>query len=120
MLPIKPDRNLTDGDRLTCGEQDTLVMHTPGHTSGSICLLTGQYLLSGDTIFPGGPGKTASPADFRLIYSSIQEKILPLPDETVILSGHGEQATLGTERKLIDTFRARVTAEHLCGDITWQ
>ena len=118
-LPLKPDLNLNDGDRLTCGEQQILVMHTPGHTPGSICLLIGAYLLAGDTIFPGGPGKTATPADFKTIHHTIQEKILPLPDDTVILSGHGEPTDLGKERKLIDAFSSRATDDQLCGDVTW-
>lgn len=119
MLPIKPDLNLSDGDKLACEEHQVMVMHTPGHTAGSICLLIGKYLLAGDTIFPGGPGKTATPADFSTIYRTIQEKILPLPDDTVILSGHGEPTKVGTERKLIDAFSVRVNVDQLCGDVTW-
>jgi glyoxylase-like metal-dependent hydrolase (beta-lactamase superfamily II) len=119
MLPIKPDLNLSDGDKLACGEHQVMVMHTPGHTAGSICLLIGSYLLAGDTIFPGGPGKTATSADFKTILHVIQQKILTLPDETIILSGHGEPTKIGTERKLIDAFSARVTDDQLCGDVTW-
>ena len=119
LLPLKTDVNLNDGDRLTCGEQQIMVMHTPGHTAGSVCLLIGKYLLAGDTIFPGGPGKTATPADFRTIYRTIQEQILPLPDDTVILSGHGETTNLGLERKLIDAFSAKAPDDQLCGDVTW-
>lgn len=119
LLPLKSDMHLNDGDRLACGEQQIIVLHTPGHTAGSICLLIGKYLLAGDTIFPGGPGKTATPADFKTIYRTIQEKILPLPDDTVILSGHGEPTTLGTERKLINFFSAKAPDDQLCGDVTW-
>jgi glyoxylase-like metal-dependent hydrolase (beta-lactamase superfamily II) len=119
MLPIEPDLNLSDGDQLTCGEHQVMVIHTPGHTAGSICLLIGSYLLAGDTIFPGGPGKTANSADFKTILHTIQQKILSLPDETVILSGHGELTKVGTERKLIEAFSARVTDDQLCGDVTW-
>ncbi len=119
LLPIKPDLNLNDGDRLTCGEQQIVVMHTPGHTAGSICLLVGENLLAGDTIFPGGPGKTATPGDFKTIYRTIQAKILPLPDSTLILAGHGEPTDLGTERKLIEAFSAKASDDQLCGDVTW-
>jgi len=118
-LPFKPEIYLKDGDQITCGEHQITIMHTPGHTAGSICLLAGKYLLAGDTIFPGGPGKTATPADFKTIYRTIQEKILPLPDDTVILSGHGEPTKLGTERKLIAAFSARAADDQLCGDVTW-
>jgi len=119
MLPIKPDLNLSDGDQLNCGEQQLMVMHTPGHTAGSISILAGAYLLAGDTIFPGGPGKTASPADFETILQTIQQKILTLSDDTVILPGHGEPTEIGAEREMIDAFRARVTDDQLCGDVTW-
>jgi len=118
-LPLKPEIYLKDGDQITCGERQIMIIHTPGHTAGSICLLVGKYLLAGDTIFPGGPGKTATPADFKLIYRTIQEKILPLPDDAVILSGHGEPTELGTERKLIAAFSAQAPDDQLCGDVTW-
>ncbi len=119
MLPSKPDRFLSDGDLLTCGRAKIRVLHTPGHTPGSICLQIGSHLISGDTIFPGGPGKTATPADFKQIYRSIKEKILVLADETIILPGHGESTTIGAERKLIEAFEARNTDQALCGDVTW-
>jgi hydroxyacylglutathione hydrolase len=119
MLPIAADRLLNDGDLLECGGQKIEIMHTPGHTPGSICLLVGGYLLAGDTIFPGGPGKTATPADFKKIFSTIRDKILTLADNTVILPGHGVTTTVGTERKLIEVFSAKAPDDQLCGDVTW-
>jgi glyoxylase-like metal-dependent hydrolase (beta-lactamase superfamily II) len=65
-LPVKPEQLLNDGDMISFGEIQLKVLHTPGHTPGSLCFLTGNYLISGDTIFPGGPGKTWSPADFMV------------------------------------------------------
>ncbi len=118
-LPFKPEIDLNDDVRITCGEKQIMVIHTPGHTAGSICLLAGKYLLAGDTIFPGGPGKTATPANFKTIYKTILEKILPLPDNTVILSGHGGPTTLETERRLITSFSIRAINEQLYGDVTW-
>ncbi len=64
-LPVKPEQFLNDGDTISFGEIQLKVLHTPGHTPGSLCFLTGNYLISGDTIFPGGPGKIWSPDDLN-------------------------------------------------------
>ena len=66
-LPLTPDMMLADGDGVTFGNIHFAAMHTPGHTPGSLCFYTEGYLISGDTLFPDGPGKTGSPADFRQI-----------------------------------------------------
>jgi glyoxylase-like metal-dependent hydrolase (beta-lactamase superfamily II) len=74
---------------------------TPGHTPGSICFrLEGSpVLFSGDTLFPGGPGATKFPGgDFPTIIRSIDELLFPLPPETIVLPGHGDDTTIGTER----------------------
>lgn len=118
-LPVKPDRLLQDGDTVECGDVKLEVLYLPGHTSGSICFRVDHYLLSGDVIFPGGPGKTATPDDFRQALTSIQEKLLPLPDDTVILPGHGDSTTIGRERRLIEAFLEKGYDENLCGDVTW-
>jgi hydroxyacylglutathione hydrolase len=118
-LPVRAELNLRDGDVLECGNINLEVIHSPGHTAGSLCLKTGHYLLSGDTIFPGGPGKTASPDDFRTIVSSVQDKVLTLPEETVILPGHGASTTVGAEKKLFEVFKSREYSDQLCGDVTW-
>lgn len=120
LLPVEPGLFLNNGDRIDCGDFTLEVIHAPGHTAGSICFRVGNYLLSGDTIFPGGPGKTATPDDFRLITTSIRDKIMPLPDETVILPGHGEATTVGREKALFEAFSAREHAGNLCGDVTWE
>ncbi|MGM0689720.1 MAG: MBL fold metallo-hydrolase [Bacillota bacterium] len=118
-LPVKADILLRDGNTLEFGKLRLEVIHTPGHTPGSLCFRIGKYLLSGDTIFPGGPGKTDTPRDFNQILESIQENLLTLPDETVILPGHGDATTLEKERKLIEAFISRVKSDDLCGDVTW-
>lgn len=118
-LPVKPDRLLQDGDTIECGDIKLEVLYLPGHTSGSICFRAENYLLSGDAIFPGGPGKTATPDDFRQALESIREKLLPLPDDTVILPGHGDSTTIGRERKLIEAFLKDGYDDNLCGDVTW-
>jgi glyoxylase-like metal-dependent hydrolase (beta-lactamase superfamily II) len=74
---------------------------TPGHTEGSICFLVegSPVLFSGDTLFPGGPGNTSFPGgDFPTIIRSIDEKLFPLPADTIVMPGHGLDTTIGTER----------------------
>ncbi len=118
-LPLKPDQLLAGGEQIRCGKINLEVIHTPGHTPGSLCFKTGNYLFSGDTIFPGGPGKTRSPKEFKQIVSSIEEKIMTLPDDTVILPGHGEKTDLKTERKLFNNFRSGRQNFEFSGDVTW-
>ena len=101
-------------------EPGCLVHLSPGHTPGSICLLTGQYLLSGDTLFPGGPGRTNSSSDFRKIVESIQTKIMILPGETKIFPGHGDSTILSLEKEEFDAFLSRSHSSQLCGNVLWQ
>ncbi len=118
-LPVMPDRMLADGDTIACGKVKLTVIHTPGHTAGSTCFWIDNYLLSGDTIFTGGPGKTASPQDFKQITASIREKVLTLPDETIILPGHGDSTDVKKERALFEIFSSRDHDDQTCGDVTW-
>jgi hydroxyacylglutathione hydrolase len=119
LIPLEPDRLLEDGETISCGGQNITILHTPGHTKGSISLRVGNYLLSGDTIFPNGPGRTASAEDFKTIFESIETKILKLSDSTVILPGHGGPTTVGRERKLIANFMHNNHELTSCGDVTW-
>ncbi len=99
-LPSPPDFYLKDGDIIPFGECTVKIIHTPGHTSGGVCMLTGKYLISGDTIFPGGPGNTEiSGANRNQILKSIKEKLFLLPGDTIIYPGHGLTSTIGRERK---------------------
>ncbi len=118
-LPVPADRLLADGDVMTFGNNRFNVLHTPGHTPGSLCFYTEGYLISGDTVFPGGPGKTGRPDDFRQIVESLQKKIFTLPDDTQIFPGHGDSAVLGIEKTLFEAFAARTHDPHLCGDVLW-
>ncbi len=118
-LPVKPDISLNDGDKLTLGELTIEVLHTPGHTPGSLCFGVGKYLMSGDTIFNAGPGNTRSPEVFQQIVKSITEKIFTLPDDTQIHPGHGASTTLGKEKEEYAVFASRNHAPGLCGDIVW-
>ena len=118
-LPLKPDMLLDDNDVIDCGDIELTVLHTPGHTPGSLCFLTGKYLIAGDTIFPDGPGKTGSPADFRRIMASLTSKIFVLPEDTRIYSGHGNSTILKKEKKAIEAFSAGAHDTNLCGDVLW-
>ena len=98
-LPAPPDFYLKDGDLLHFGNCSLRIIHTPGHTPGGTCMLMGKNLISGDTIFPGGPGNTAIPgADRKTILKSIKEKLFSLPGDTVIYPGHGLPSTIERER----------------------
>jgi glyoxylase-like metal-dependent hydrolase (beta-lactamase superfamily II) len=94
-----PDRFLAEGDEVAVGRVSLRVIHIPGHTPGSIGFLHGAVLFSGDTIFCGGVGRTDLPGgSWRDIERSIRERILTLPEDTVVLPGHGPRTTVGQER----------------------
>lgn len=118
-MPLPPDKMLEDGEIISIGEMPLKVLHTPGHTPGSIGFLSGRYFLSGDTLFPGGPGKTRSPEVFRQIIDTLTQKIFVLPDETEVHPGHGDSTTLGKERPAFEAFLARGYSSSLCGDVLW-
>ncbi len=98
-LRKKPDFFLRGGQTLKIGDISLEVLHTPGHSPGAVCFLTGKILFSGDTIFPNGPGNTAIPrADYQEILRSIHSQIFILPDDTIIYPGHGLETTVGREK----------------------
>jgi hydroxyacylglutathione hydrolase len=97
-----PDVDASDLLALTIAGEPAQVLHTPGHTEGSICLHlpTPQLLLAGDTLFAGSIGRTDLPGgDLRKILHSLKERLLPLPDETRVIPGHGPATTIGEERQ---------------------
>jgi glyoxylase-like metal-dependent hydrolase (beta-lactamase superfamily II) len=118
-LPIKIDRRIEDGDKLFIGKVELKILHTPGHTPGSICLLSQNILLSGDTLFPHGPGRTNTPDDFQNILHSLKEKVFVLPDDVLVLPGHGDPTVLKNEKEEFAIFRSRSHPSTLCGDILW-
>jgi hydroxyacylglutathione hydrolase len=118
-LKTPPEIVLKDDDTLTLGNLKIAALHTPGHTPGSLCFKTGKYLIAGDTIFPGGPGKTWSPGDFKKIIASITGKILTLPDDTEIYPGHGDGTTVKKSKEEYAAFAARPHPDNLCGDVLW-
>jgi hydroxyacylglutathione hydrolase len=118
-LPFPPDRLLQDHEWLTIGKVKIKVIHTPGHTPGSLCFKIGKYLLAGDTLFPGGPGRTTDPEAFQQIIHSIKTKIMTLPDEVEIYPGHGAPVTLKKAREEYANFASRSHDYGLYGDILW-
>jgi glyoxylase-like metal-dependent hydrolase (beta-lactamase superfamily II) len=93
-----PDTTLVEGP-LEIGNVKAHILHTPGHTPGSICIALDGVVITGDTLFPGGPGATRfDHSSFDTIIESINAKLFPLPDDTVVLPGHGDSTTIGTER----------------------
>jgi hydroxyacylglutathione hydrolase len=97
-----PDVDASDLLALTIAGQAAQVLHTPGHTEGSICLHlpTPQLLLAGDTLFAGSIGRTDLPGgDLRKILRSLKERLLTLPDATRVIPGHGMETTIGQERE---------------------
>jgi glyoxylase-like metal-dependent hydrolase (beta-lactamase superfamily II) len=118
-LSLHPDMELKDGDIIKVGKLKIKVLHTPGHTPGSLCFLSGKHLISGDTIFPGGPGKTGTPADFKQIVKSIETKLFVLPDDTQVYPGHGGGTALGKEKKEFAVFTSKPHDPGLCGDVLW-
>src|SRR5207253_9462647 len=82
MMPIKADHRVHDGERFRFGEYELVALHTPGHTPGSICLLSGEHLFSGDTLFPVGPGNKFNPYScFPKIIERIRGKRLTIPEQ---------------------------------------
>ena len=118
-LPSSPEMLLNDGDTVSFGNISLEVMHTPGHTPGGLCFRTGRYLISGDTIFPGGPGATGSPAAFQQVVKSITEKIFVLPDDTEVYPGHGDATVLKKEKEEFAVFSSRSHVPNLCGSVLW-
>lgn len=99
---VEIDQSLGDHDLIYCGTLQALAMHTPGHTEGSVCIYfpTEQKLIAGDTLFAGSIGRTDLPGgSFNKIITSLHDRVLALPDETVVVPGHGPLTTIGEERE---------------------
>lgn len=113
-LPVKPDRLLAEGDTVTVGELNLEVIHLAGHTPGSVALVlteqgTGRHhLFTGDSLFPGGVGKTPDDEAFRSLLGDVESKIFDrFGDDTVFYPGHGKDSTLGAERPHLGEWRER-------------
>ncbi len=97
--PMTAERLVQDGDIVTLDELSFTVLHTPGHTPGSVCYLMGETLFSGDTLFRDSIGRIDFPGgDMREMSASLQ-RLQELPENTAVLSGHGAQTTMGREKQ---------------------
>ncbi len=98
-IPQGADFYIEDRQVFDIGDIRLEARHTPGHTPGSTCFVADELLFSGDTLFPGGPGNTwGDKKRFEQIIESIEKSLFVLPDETIVLPGHGLDTTIGTER----------------------
>jgi len=98
--PPPVDRQLSHGGSLTLGSTVFQVRHTPGHSAGSVCFITDGIVIGGDVLFQGSIGRTDLPGgNFERLIQSIRDELLPLPDATVVYSGHGAATTVGAERR---------------------
>lgn len=108
--PKPADRLLREGDQVKAGSIALKVLHTPGHTPGGICLLEGQHVFVGDTLFQGSIGRTDFPGgDYGTLMASIRDKLLPLPDATIVHAGHGAATTIGAEKQFNPFVRPLIT-----------
>lgn len=110
--PDPPERLLQDGEQVVFGDTALTVLFTPGHTPGGICLLQDKNLFVGDTLFQGSIGRTDLPGgDYGTLMSSIRDKLLPLPDDTIVYPGHGPTTTIGEEKQLNPFVRPLITGK---------
>ncbi|MFI9504449.1 MBL fold metallo-hydrolase [Nocardia sp. NPDC052566] len=108
--PTADYRSVADTRRITVAGTDIDILHTPGHSPGSVSLHLPELaaLFTGDTLFQGGPGATGrSFSDFGTIIDSIRDRLLTLPDETVVHTGHGDTTTIGAEKPSLADWIAR-------------
>jgi glyoxylase-like metal-dependent hydrolase (beta-lactamase superfamily II) len=113
-LPVPVQRPVDHGDTVRVGRQTLEVVHLRGHTPGSIALVwrgprgAGTHVFTGDSLFPGGPGRTTTTADFTSLMDDLEERVFgPMDDATWIYPGHGKDTTLGAERPHLGEWRAR-------------
>ncbi len=117
---LRPEIPLSDGYRIAVGSHELEVLHTPGHTPGSISLfLPSSLCFCGDTVFPGGPGKTWSPEGFRTLIQGLERKIYTLSPNVLLLPGHGEGISVGDSKKEYEGFQRRHREEELFGEVHW-
>jgi glyoxylase-like metal-dependent hydrolase (beta-lactamase superfamily II) len=112
-LPVAVDERLQQGDTITVGDLTLDVIALRGHTPGAVAVVHRDpsgipHLFTGDSLFPGGVGKTTTPADFQSLIDDVEQRIFDvLPDETWVYPGHGDDTTLGVERPHLDEWRTR-------------
>jgi glyoxylase-like metal-dependent hydrolase (beta-lactamase superfamily II) len=113
------DGRLDDGAEVRVGSIRVGIIHTPGHTPGSISLRVGGAVITGDTLFNGGPGKTFAAGDLEMLIASIGSRLLPLPPETLVLPGHGGSTTIADSRRGVDAYGRSARPAGFFGDVEW-
>lgn len=111
-IDVPTDRHVSHGDHLTVGDLRLEVIGLRGHTPDGIALLLrtdeGTHLISGDSLFPGGPGKTGTPEDFARLMDDLETRVFDvLDDDAVVHPGHGDDTTVGAERPHLAEWRER-------------
>ncbi|NQW19894.1 MAG: MBL fold metallo-hydrolase [Chloroflexi bacterium] len=121
--------DVSTNQNLNIGDISIRAMATPGHTPGSTCYIlestesiaAGEpsHVFTGDTLFPGGPGKSSSHKALKKIFESLETHIFTLPESTVVLPGHGEFTTIAKSNREYAAFTSRPLDPTLSGDVTW-
>ena len=116
IAPIGVDEN---NETFNINNATAKIIPTPGHTPGSICIYIGDALLTGDTLFPGGPGRTRSADLLNEEINSITSKLYILPNHTLVLPGHGNDTTIAVSKEEYAVFAAAKHDPDLHGDVAW-
>jgi glyoxylase-like metal-dependent hydrolase (beta-lactamase superfamily II) len=113
------DDAVTHGDEVKVGNLAFRVLSVPGHTPGSTTFVYGKHAFVGDTLFPGGPGRSRSNEALQQEIRSITTHLYALPDDTVIYPGHGDRTTIGASKADYAVFAGKQHAPDLAGDVDW-
>ncbi len=130
-LPLSPPVtvDVSTNESILIGDIALKPLHTPGHTPGSTCFMLESersitsdepsHVFTGDTLFPGGPGRSKSHEALKQMISSLEEHIFILPEITIVLPGHGEFTTIGDSKREYAMFVSKPLSSTLSGDVTW-
>ncbi|MCH7552658.1 MAG: MBL fold metallo-hydrolase [Chloroflexi bacterium] len=118
-LPLPPEHTFEHDGIVRFGAISLQTIHVPGHTTGGTSLLWRDHLFSGDVLFPNGPGRTTSPANFLQLIEMLRERIFTMADDIAVHPGHGLDTVMGREKKLFEAFSQRTHSPDLCGNIAW-
>jgi glyoxylase-like metal-dependent hydrolase (beta-lactamase superfamily II) len=118
---IKADFDINDGDKIKFGDCEVeAFLAGPGHSPAGTAFLMPGHCIIGDAVFPGGPGRTNSSADFDVLLANIQKRVYTLPDETVLYAGHGDNTiTVGESKKEYAVFASKERTKSPHGDVLW-
>lgn len=116
---LRGTRPLQEGQTIRIGKHRAKVFEIPGHAPGHVVFLLDERAVVGDTIFPGGPGRTRTPADLESALYHLQRVVFRWPDSTFLFPGHGDGTRVGAMRDQFMRFVAKPRAADLCGDVSW-